>query len=122
MAKSFADSLNALTATQPQTMSLRYAVALAAEEETWTLHTEYEHTNKDNIGYHYVDENISYVDDKKNVKVNEFQVNITQETNSQYMPFIMNRYYDGIDLVNMKLSFYFENAEGGWGERKAVNV
>ena len=122
MAKSFADSLNAMASAQASTMSLRNSVALAAEEESWTLHTGYDTTDNFAVGKRYSDEHISYVDEKKNVTVNDYQVNLTQEENSQYIPFEMNRYYDGIDLTTMKLSFYFENIEGGWGEREAINV
>lgn len=123
MAKSFADSLNALTATQTQTMSLRNAVALTAEED-WITNLEYRNTKTNSLGKRYEDEHISYVDDKKNVKVNEYQVNLTQEENSQYIPFEMNRYYDGIDLMDptMKITFYFENIEGGYAETEAINV
>ena len=97
MAKSFADSLNAMASAQASTMSLRNSVALAAEEESWTLHTGYDTTDNFAVGKRYSDEHISYVDEKKNVTVNDFQVNLTQEENSQYIPFEMNRYYDGID-------------------------
>ena len=124
MAKSFADSLNALYTAQTSTMSLRSVSTLAAEEESWTLNRKYDTTDEFNLGKRYEDEHISFVDEKKNVKVNDYQVNLTQEENSQYIPFEMNRYYDGIDLMDegMEISFFFENIEGGYGSRKAINV
>ena len=124
MAKSFADSLNALYTAQTSTMSLRSVSTLAAEEESWTLNRKYDTTDEFNLGKRYEDEHISFVDEKKNVKVNDYQVNLTQEENSQYIPFEMNRYYDGIDLMGdgMEISFFFENIEGGYGSRKAINV
>ena len=122
MAKSFADSLTALTAAQTSTMSLRNAVTLAAKEESWTLSKDYDSTDSFTLGKRYEDDNISYVDDKKNVKVNDYQVNLTQEEKSQYIPFEMNRYYDGIDLMNMTLWFYYVNVDGDYGETKAINV
>lgn len=57
----------------------------------------------------YRDENYSHIDDKKSISVNESQINITQESNSQYIPFEMNRYWDGIDLMEMALQIHFVN-------------
>lgn len=90
--------------------------------EDWTLSDKYDSTDKYSIGSRYEDNNYSIVDDKKNVAVSPYQVNLTQEENSQYIPFEMARYYDGIDLMNMTLSVYFLNIENAEGESPVINV
>ena len=50
------------------------------------------------------------------------QVNIAQESNSQYIPFQMPRFYDGFDIANTKLQFYYVNEVGEYGIDYAVNV
>ena len=42
----------------------------------------------------YHDEEFSTIDSLKSISVNASQINITQETNSQYIPFKMPRYWD----------------------------
>lgn len=51
----------------------------------------------------YVDEKISTIDENKNIELDESQVNLTQEENSQYVRFKMFRRYDGVDQLNMTL-------------------
>lgn len=70
----------------------------------------------------YNDENISTVNDEKIISLNPKQINVTQETNSQYIPFHINRYYDGFDLTKIKLYFYFVNRQGQYGVNNAVDV
>lgn len=70
----------------------------------------------------YTDENCSIVDSLKNVQVDSNQVNITQEVNSQYIPFSIPRYWDGIDLMNMFIQFHYVNKDGASGISNAVNV
>ena len=57
----------------------------------------------------FEDNNYSTVDINKNITVDAKQVNITQETNSQFIPFKIARYWDGIDLVNMELWIHYVN-------------
>lgn len=70
----------------------------------------------------YRDDNLSYVDDNKNITVNPLQFNLTQEKNSQYIPFEMSRYYDGIDLMDMSLLFRFVNKNKDEGFSVPINV
>lgn len=49
------------------------------------------------------DEKYSTIDELKNITMDSSQINITQEDNSQYIPFRMPRYYDGIDLSMMNI-------------------
>lgn len=58
----------------------------------------------------YSDENISSISEDKSITVDSHQINITQESNSQFIPFQMNRYYDGMDLMNMTLMVHFVTA------------
>ena len=71
----------------------------------------------------YYDESystISFVN--KIVSVDASQVNLTQENNSQFIPFKMPRYYDGIDLSNMLISIHYVNSDNKDMTSRAVNV
>lgn len=70
----------------------------------------------------YSDENISYISYSKDININPSQINITQETNSQYIPFEMDRYHDGIDLMEMAISIHFVNAENKEYYSDPINV
>ena len=70
----------------------------------------------------YRDDNYSIVNDEKNIALNSKQINITQEENSQFIPFEMARYYDGIDLMNAIISVHYTRSDGQHASSKAVNV
>ena len=70
----------------------------------------------------YTDDRISRVDEKKNISVDSSQINISQEENSQYIPFEMPRYYDGFDLMNSDLWFFYMSSDGIIGSTRAINV
>lgn len=70
----------------------------------------------------YIDNNISIVDANKGISVNNAQVNISQESNSQFIPFEMDRKYDGIDLKDMALSIHFTTSDGQHFASKPVNI
>ena len=59
----------------------------------------------------YTDEKMSYIDDGKNISVDSSQINISQEENAQFIPFEMNRYYDGIDLSKMMIQIHYINKD-----------
>lgn len=63
----------------------------------------------------YFDSQLSIVDSKKNISLSSEQINLTQEKNSQYIPFEIPRYYDGFDLSKTQLSIYWvnKNSQGG---------
>ena len=77
-------------AATPMVMSMSRNAVVG---ETWTRHTGYRWFND------YYDDKISSINETKDITVHESQVNISQEVNSQFIPFEMNRYYDGFDLV-----------------------
>ena len=59
----------------------------------------------------YSDNDFSEVDSSKNINVSQNQINLTQESNSQFIPFRMNRFYDGMDLMKMTLLIHFVTAQ-----------
>lgn len=88
----------------------------SADDGSWQQHADYVRY------YNLSDENISTINDRKEIALNDKQINITQEENSQYIPFEMSRYYDGYDLVNAVISIHYETKTGLHGASKAVNV
>ena len=94
-----------------------YGVAAYSDDNgNWQEHSGY-------VRYRYFsDDNISDIDDEKNITLNKKQFNITQEENSQYIPFEMPRYYDGFDLVSATISVHYETEGGTHGASKPVNV
>lgn len=135
MALSFEDSLKANGQSEDNSedvsvASLDYAAdeqALNTEEyaakpvvmslgSEWTLCDNYKSYDD------YSDDDISTVDDEKNISLNRKQINITQESNSQFIPFEMPRYYDGFDLTNAKLLVHFVNQDGYESYSDPVNV
>ena len=91
-------------------------VAYSGDDGSWQQHSDYVYYSS------FSDDNISIVNDEKNINLNEKQFNITQEENSQYIPFEMPRYYDGFDLVNTAISIHYETKSGQHGASKPVNV
>lgn len=115
MALSFEDSKKSLgqEVANPMTLSLERN---AESNEVWTRHTKYRWF-KD-----FYDDKVSTVDDVKSIAVHPSQVNISQEVNSQFIPFEMCRRYDNIDLVDMLITFHYTTSDGYHGSSEAVNV
>lgn len=124
MALSFEESKKQLSqqgAATPMLMSLSAEPMLMslsndASGEIWEPDTKYAWFDS------FVDDKISYVDDNKNITIDNSQVNISQESNSQFIPFEMTRKYDGIDLAEMALSIHFTTSDGQHFAAKPVNV
>lgn len=97
--------LSADTDESTVAMPLSGDVSILADddEDPFVLSEEYKQYKK------YEDEKFSYVNEMKEITVDSSQVNLTQEENSQYIPFEMPRYYDGIDLMNMLIQIHFVN-------------
>lgn len=70
----------------------------------------------------YTDDSFSTVDSLKNITLSDSQINLTQEKNSQYIPFKIPRYYDGYDLATTSLSIYWVNKNGNGSEAVPVDV
>ena len=111
MALSFEESrkqLSKLVAT-PMTMALNND-DIATVAETWS-----KPSNAHVYAYHngeYEDKNVSTVDADKNITLSNKQINLTQEKNSQYIPFEIPRHYDGFDLSKTELTIYWVNQNG----------
>ena len=134
MSLSFEDSLkinnenNAATAdmvaknisvAMPAVMTLDEAPMVAAysgDDGNWQQHNGYTYYSS------FYDDNLSTVNDKKEISLNDKQINITQEENSQFIPFEMPRYYDGYDLTKATLSIHYETKNGRHGSSKPINV
>ena len=100
----------------PMTLSLNDEIITQSNEELFQKSDKY-------LWYdEYYDNDYSVIDKNKNIKLSSSQVNLTQEENSQIVPFLMDRHYDGIDLMNMFITIYFVNKEGKSAERPAINV
>ena len=99
------------------TLDENYGIAAySGDDGNWQQHNDY-------VRYSvFSDDNISIINDKKDITLDANQFNITQEENSQYIPFEMPRYYDGFDLVNTVLSIHYTTKSGRHGASKPVNV
>ena len=86
-------------------------VAVFANENTSSTEGWVKATNVKYRYYNneYNDTDYSTVDAEKNIVLDPKQFNITQEQNSQYIPFQMPRYYDGFDLTKTSISIYYVN-------------
>lgn len=70
----------------------------------------------------FSDNDYSTVDSGKDITLNPNQINITQENNSQVIPFEMPRYYDGVDLMQMTIQIHYVNADNNENYTAPVNV
>ena len=119
MALSFEESKKQLiqqneTVARPMMMTAR----VMATEPGWTRVTKPEYAWFDE----FTDDKISYVDENKDITIDNSQINISQESKSQFIPFEMPRYYDGIDLTKMAISIHFTNSDKQHAASPAVNV
>lgn len=102
-------------------MSLEDANVMATSLDLsgWTAITDKDYRFYNN---EYGDDNCSIIDDLKNINLDSKQFNITQEQNSQYIPFQMSRYYDGFDLTKAKIQIYYINKDKKFGVDYPVDV
>ena len=110
---------NVATADMVATMNIDDNSSVATysgSDGNWRQHSDY-------VTYSaFYDENVSVVDDVKDITLNKKQLNITQEENSQYIPFEMPRYYDGFDLVDAVISIHYKTKNERHGASKPINV
>jgi TRAP-type uncharacterized transport system substrate-binding protein len=99
------------------TLDETYGVsAYAGDDGNWNQDNRYATYNV------FSDENISTISDTKDIKLDGKQFNITQEENSQYIPFEMARKYDGFDLTKTTISIHYETSNGYHGVSLPINV
>ena len=105
--------------SEPSIMTLEETPydGLAYSGETWTADKTNYRWFKD-----FKDDNYSTIDNKKTIILNDKEFNITQESNSQFIPFMMSRYYDGYDLLKANISIHYDRNDGSHGADQAVNV
>ena len=84
--------------------------------ETFERHTNYSWYD------YFQEERMSFIDEDKNITVHEDFVNLSSEDNSQFIPFVMDRFYQGVDLTTMDLEIYFVNSQQGANHSRPVNV
>lgn len=124
MSISFKDSMKKQQVNEPNlvaTMDLNNEKAVYSEPATQAV-DDFTVSNKYLWYSDYSDEEFSTIDIKKSITVNENQINITQESNSQYIPFQMNRYYDGMDLMRMTIMVHYVTAEKYEDNATPINV
>lgn len=110
MALSFAESARRLQDYQSVKLKTISTYSLFQESDKYEKYTQYS------------DAKISTIDESGNIKIDSSQINFTQEINSQFIPFEMPRFIDGIDLMSMTLVIHFVNPEGLSDHAKPVNV
>ena len=113
-------SVDDMSIDSPSIMTLDAApmmmAAYSGDDGNWQQHRDYVYYST------FYDNDISNIDGNKNITLNTKQFNITQEENSQYIPFEMSRYYDGYDLVQSAISIHYETSNGYHGATKPINV
>ena len=112
-------NIDDMSVASPSIMTLDENSMIAAysgDDGNWQQHTGYVYYSS------FSDENISIINDTKDINLDGKQFNITQEENSQYIPFEMPRYYDGFDLVDTAISIHYNTKNGRHGAVKPVNV
>ena len=95
MALSFGDSIKKNAASVKSVSAID--TSLFTVDDTLPYSDKYERYTE------YSDPNYSVIDKNKNITLDPTQVNLTQEENSQYVPFKMFRFYDGVDILKMTL-------------------
>ncbi len=118
MAKSFSDSLSQFNEHNIRTMAADEAMDTPVDTDISAL----PYSPKYDRYEEYKDIVFSTIDKQKNITLDDSQVNLTQEENSQYVPFKMFRYYDGIDIMKMTLLAHFVNAANNDVYISPVNV
>ena len=120
-------SVEDMSLDSPSIMTLDESYAMAAysgDDGNWIEDTKYPcyKDKKHNNRLVFSDENVSLVSDKKEIALKDGQINITQEANSQYIPFEMSRYYDGFDLTEADISIHYERSDGEHNFSIPINV
>ena len=112
-------SMDDISVADTSIMTLNETPMIAAysgDDGNWQQHNGY-------VRYSvFSDDNISVITDTKDINLDGNQFNITQEENSQYIPFEMPRYYDGYDLVDAAISVHYTTKNGRHGASKPINV
>lgn len=90
--------INGEESLEPATMSMR---STSSNSDGWTWMVGYDRYSE------FTDEHLSKIDESKNIVLDSRQISLTQEHYSQYIPFEMNRYYDGLDFSKAAITINF---------------
>lgn len=111
---------SALSLDEDYTVDMAVAPAMfsvySSDDGNWIKHSGYKHFSN------YYDDDLSIISNDKNIALNEKQFNITQEENSQLIPFEMPRFYDGFDLSGTTISIHYDTSDKYHGVASPVNV
>lgn len=89
------------------------------EDEEYFFHYD----EKYELYSNYSDDKISAIDEDGHIRIHPSHTAIAQGANSQYIPFRIKRYWDGIDLINMLIQIHYHNPQEKGGDVvNAVNV
>lgn len=125
MAISFKDSLeknenktaSVMSATaRASNVVVNNPIAVQAENDNLPYSSKYARYSE------YSDPNFSTIDENKNISMDSSQINLTQEENSQYVPFKMFRRYDNVDQLNMTLIMHAVTPSGADAYATPVNM
>ena len=116
MAISFKESISAIRCENEHPASVKRAMIASQSADDWTLDNRYEYYAD------YSDTSFSCIDAAKNIILDSKQINLTQEINSQFIPFEMPRYYDGFDLTNTNILIHFVNRQNDEDFDSPINV
>lgn len=127
MALSFEESMKKInnsisTMSVNQEDSVKPVITSASEISTQENTSGLPYSSKYSRYTEYSDPNFSTIDANKNITMDQSQINLTQEENSQYIPFKMFRRYDNIDQLNMTLLMHAVTPGGSDVYVTPVNV
>lgn len=92
-----------------------FSVFASGTTEEWVKSDKY----MDYPKYH--DEDYTYIEGRTIGDI-AAQISVQGEAYSQYISFMMDRYYDGIDLMGMSIWIHYELKDGSGSEDSPVNV
>ena len=117
---------NTATLSTPQTMNVSAEAPVVAVDQLIPMAAAVDEGFQQSDKYEqydsYYDSDYCIVDANKIVSISPSHINITQEENSQVIPFELNRYYDGVDLMNMNFRIHYVNSSGNEGFSTPINV
>lgn len=118
MAISYVDSLK--QSTKSKTSKVYQPIAENSPNvygsENWTLDSRYKYCPE------YQDNNIVVINGQKSVSAQTDKIVVTQGSNSEFVPFELDRYYDGFDLYNTIITIHFLNKNGFDDYAAPINV
>lgn len=104
-------SVMTLSATEP-------IAAYAGDDGDWVA----DNTNTYKYSNAFYDNNVSEINNTKDINLDGKQFNISQEEHAQYIPFEMPMRYDNFDLSKTAITIHYETSNNYHGESVPINV